>query len=162
MTPSPLGILSIGGGLFRFHLLGIWLRSSSLSSGSLLHHRSLGLSRVLPPPITPHSYIFLFILLALYSSLLSSLIHVPVTPFFLSSSLPFSLPSSASTDYFSPFKWDWSILIYAFLIVNYHRIYELYHEYSSERLCQLLTERNADTYSQPLDWGLGPLWKSWG
>jgi hypothetical protein len=33
---------------------------------------------------------------------------------------------------------------------------------SSERLCQPLTETDADTYCQPLDWAQGPLWNTYG
>jgi hypothetical protein len=32
---------------------------------------------------------------------------------------------------------------------------------SSERLCQSLTNTEADACSQPLDWAQGPEWKSW-
>jgi hypothetical protein len=95
-----------------------WLMSSSLGSGSHSHPWCLGFSSDFSQLPTSHCYLYLFILLALWNSLMSLHIHGPA-PLFSSSStlLPRWLPPSASCDYFViPSKFEASTLWSSFLL----------------------------------------------
>jgi hypothetical protein len=80
---------------------------SPLSPGSLSYLWHLGLSSG-SQVLHPHCYLFLFVLLVLWTSLLSIFILGPAIPFFPPTYplLPRYLPPSASHDYFVPLsKW---------------------------------------------------------
>ena len=79
------------------------------------------------PPIS-HCYLFLFVPLFLWISLLFLPLTCPYPPSFLPLPFPTQVSlSPPSCDYFvPPSKWVWSILILAFFLVELNMVYELY------------------------------------
>ena len=123
--------LFTGGGLFRFYLSSIgyfrkchvhWVLGplTSLVSGTFYC--------ILPSPLLTHCYIFLLILLAFWTFLLSLPIHNPALPISLPLTSLNQKPSSLFLQklFCSPFKVGLKHTHLAFLLDELHAVCELY------------------------------------